>query len=611
MASVKAIAAIALTLMIAMPILLGFAMSSEEITSTRWTDTSSSNLSNEILNNETIIYGPYDGPNNNTYLLNYVGLSPSLAREVPDYNEVSEIYTSLPIYDTTSATFTLASGTAATYTTTSIGNTGSGATTILGSQPYQYVDITNYSGVVVLSLDGTDHTLSLGGKILALQNGSTYSIYVNASGYGQSQIYDGVTLWKLSATSLSLDTYVRGYSDLTIATDYSFPIVGASSVKITHSNGTVEYANPYRSLTTLTTSNTVLEYDSPGFLKITTNLVTTSYTDVTDVSVATYSTNGTVTYSAYTPSGDYANPGYGWELPVSDVLWYNSFENESVRMLLKLDDGDQLNFSITGIGANYTIARSSGVVTVAGDDLGAYTYLMVDFGMQQTTVAGISAWPSIGVTPGALNSITLTYPNALTAPFEQIKLSATNTPDIRIDSASIAMGTFPSTKNYTLDLDALYPGKSFSLKFNSIGIYGDSITFGGETYTPALGKIVVDGRNVSLKGATFSAYKEDGEYTLYINGIEIGSSASAPSLTFGGEWSLTITASLMDQTTDSRMQWVPGGFAFTKEDFAACGILVAGGLLVGLGMYGARSGIKIGLLLLICGGGALIYLTMV
>ena len=59
------------------------------------------------------------------------------------------------------------------------------------------------------------------------------------------------------------------------------------------------------------------------------------------------------------------------------------------------------------------------------------------------------------------------------------------------------------------------------------------------------------------------------------------------------------------------MTWAPGEFAFDKQDFAACGLLVAGALLVGLGMYGARSGIKIGLLLLICGGGALLYLTMV
>ena len=59
------------------------------------------------------------------------------------------------------------------------------------------------------------------------------------------------------------------------------------------------------------------------------------------------------------------------------------------------------------------------------------------------------------------------------------------------------------------------------------------------------------------------------------------------------------------------MKWSPGEFAFDKRDFAAVGLLVAGACMVGLGMMGQRSGVKIGVLMLVCGGAALVYLTMI
>lgn len=196
--------------------------------------------------------------------------------------------------------------------------------------------------------------------------------------------------------------------------------------------------------------------------------------------------------------------------------------------------------------------------------------------------------------------------------FTSMGLSVSTTDvTIRVESATILSGSFPDTEDYTLDMGNLFPGKSYSLKLNSIGIYGESLTIAGETFTVTNGRISVDGSNVSLKGATISSKLNGSEYDVYVNAIKVGTSEDPAIITFNGEWSLTLTADILRTVENTNTQWAPGEFAFDKTDFAACGLLVAGGLLVGLGMYGQRSGIKFGLLLLICGGAALIYLTFV
>lgn len=600
--------------MIAAPIGFGYLFASETNTVTYWDTTGNANLSNEILNYETPIYGPYDGPNNNLYLIDLA----THERASPDYNEVSDIPTSLPAYDNESRSYTLTAGTSATYTISngqSVGNTGSGANKILGSQPYQCISIgsADHQGNLTYTIDGTSYSFLLGGTIVALQNGEHYSVYVDCNGYGLSTIHHNVTTWKvIAADTATVTTYVRNYTTLNISTDYLMPIEGASSVQITHSNGTVEYANPYATLTSLLDSNTRISYNAPGFLKITAQGTTTTYSNVSSVAIASYSTNGTVTYEASFPNGLFANASMGWKLPADLVRWYNNFENESVRLMLKLNAGDSFSIYVPGTNAWWTIAKPLGTVTVEGNDLGAYTYVMVDVGMEKLTVSGISEWPAISVNPAiVLNTVTVNYAVPATAPFDYLQFDQEGTPDVRVDKAAVAMGTFPSTKDYVLDVESLYPGKSFVLKFNSIGVYGDTLTYGNNLYVVENGKITVDGTSVSLRGATFTAHKENGEYALYINKTKTETLSVAPLLTFGGEWSLTVTATLQELKNEQRSEWAPGEFAFDREDFAACGILVAGACLVGLGMYGQRSGMKMGLLLLICGGAALAYLTFV
>ena len=486
MASIKALAAIALTLMIAAPIGFGYMFATEDTTVTSWESENRVNLSDTILNSEHPIYMDYTGTSNNTTLTN---------GEIV-YRETSSIPTSYPMQSIESVSITF-----------------------------------------------TDDT------------------WVDLSGY---------SYWEIRVPNLVSVSYQMNGN-----TDQATSVVGPLTI-----------------------------FGYGGSLR---------FTDSTH----------TFTLVSYSDEGAYANLNAGWTFPLSSTsyTWTNNQVNETVTMLVDLPTNSGI-----GIGTALSIGRDNdGLVTiyerkiqpphllVQSEDLGYYQYILVTMSPQGLTVSGLTAWPSIGASYQKFNTVDFVpMMFTMSETFDSMSFSVTTTDvTLRVESATILSGSFPDTEDYTLDIGNLFPGKSYSLKLNSIGIYGDSLTIAGETFTVTNGRISVDGSNVSLKGATISSKLNGAEYDVYVNAIKVGTSADPASITFDGEWSLTITADILRTAENTSTQWAAGEFAFDKTDFAACGLLVAGALLVGLGMYGQRSGIKFGVLLLICGGAALAYLSFV
>ena len=68
MVSTKALAAIALTLIIAMPVGIGFLTAVHQEETDSWQTTSSSKISDLMLNHQTPYYGSYKGSSNNASL---------------------------------------------------------------------------------------------------------------------------------------------------------------------------------------------------------------------------------------------------------------------------------------------------------------------------------------------------------------------------------------------------------------------------------------------------------------------------------------------------------------------------------------------------------------
>ena len=612
MASIKAIAAIALTLMIAAPIGFGYLFATEDTQVTSWESESRVNLSDTILNTTTPIFMEYNDTGNNSMMI--AGSPAKLT--APDYNQVSETYSSLPIFTSSSGSMPWTKMVTQSYTLTpGFGNTHILALNHHTANSYQLSN----DGAIYMTASASGTLLLYGGdltskyfnspaQILAIQAGDNdyYEIWVN--GTKLSGLYSG--FMTDATTSQTWTVYSNASNSLLQPSERNYAVNFPSSLQ----------TSPFDQVSLKIVSEGVTHWLSGHVEEIVRmggnmDIDGTLYMNVTEAKLAMplYDIDH-VDYTYSIPGTTYAEPSYGWNVGTG-AKWTNGFVNNYVRFMITLEDGEDCsltpNFTDGSTGTPATLSNTSGITSVNGTTLGAYEYVMVELRPEGTTVTGLQGgWPAMGAQPTRYNSITVD--NASSGRIATVVIAASSEAvEFRVDSAGILAGSFPSTLNYTLDMANLFPDKSYKLKLNSIGIYGDSITIAGETFPVTNGRISVDGSTVSLKGATISSVWNGTGYDVAINSHAIGTVAAPSSLTFNGEWSLTLTTDILKQTTNTRTDWAPGQFAFDKTDFAACGLLVAGALLVGLGMYGQRSGIKMGVLLLICGGAALIYLTFV
>jgi hypothetical protein len=617
MVSVKALGAIALTLVICVPIGLGYLLAVDEEMEEGWQTSDQYNISDMLLNSTTDYYMTYTGPGNNSTLIQSIyypsGGVTETQQVAPSYVKVGTTYTSLPTYSTATSSYTMTAGSSTSYdldgslSPVSVGYNYD-ATHSIGAWAFIVMSINSTSSSMHWCLDYGSGQIYAKTQTVAVAIDGGYRLYNTKLPGGSVDC----TQFKLITDADGIVTVgVRDYTAIApTATSWSADLAEHSGIRLTTSSGTTRLALSDSSMLTVASSGIV-------------SVGGTTMTGVTKVEVVEGLGYESLYYSYTQADGKYANPAYGWTIPTSGVVnstvWINNQLNREARIMLSLPDGA----SDVYIGPTYgstsysslTIhkASSGGTVTANGMTLGVYTYLMVEISPDGYTASGIKGWPSTGADPVTLNSVTVP---ATIGNFSQITLSGTTTTvQIRVDSTEMVAGSYPSTKDYTLALSDVYPDTAVSLKLNSIGVYGDTliVSAGSDSVSYAVdnGKILIGETSVSLKGAMIAAIPTDGTWQVSINGYTVASFSSEPSIAFGGEWSLTVMAYKLETTTQTRMAWQPGEFAFDEKGFAAAGILVAGALLVILGMTGQRSSTKMGLLMLILGGAAMIYLTII
>ena len=151
---------------------------------------------------------------------------------------------------------------------------------------------------------------------------------------------------------------------------------------------------------------------------------------------------------------------------------------------------------------------------------------------------------------------------------------------------------------------------SYRIELADIGQIGDSITWGGETYAVTDGKITVNNVKIKVSDLQLDSKYLDGVRTNYINGRQISTGSNSLQLT--GTWAAIVSLSELDHSTTTSTEWIAGEFAWNGVDqsFALMGLITCVAVFVGLGMYGARSGAKVGTLMIICGFAALIFLAI-
>lgn len=625
MISNKALGAIALTLIVACPIGLGyvFALDQEEITV--WESTSESNLTEILLNSDTEYYIGWQGPTNNSqiYYREYMQGYWIDSIMAPDYVSTGSTYTSLPVYDEISGDITLTSPVSMNvainpdpYGGVQSHGLGDDLLYDLPVMDYYYVGFPQLSQVGLYN-DGVPvlTTLGIGSLEFVRNGGDSWSVETGGTTY----TVDAFSV--LSDRQQNYTVWGRNYTPINISGDYVSAIgTGLTGVKVVHHNGSVDYVVIEGATSLLKTPSDYAVVD--GVL----------YDSVSQLSIVRPAGVSILQYTATTAvEGEYADVSAGWTVPGSgnpfSPYWYNGQTNASVSMCVHIEKGRDVFLEPRASVSDtepwvHIIRGSDGVVTVAHDVdgdtvsvvLGEYSDLYVTITKESFIVSGIPSWPAMGTAPSPLHTVTLDHDLQDDFNFVEIAVPGNYYEDVRlrVDSAQIVAGTFPSTKDYTLNMNALFPSKSYSVRVHSIGVYGDSLTLAGVSLPVTNGTVTVNDRTIALRGADISCIDRDGDgiYVTSIGTEEVGTTTGPGSIYLEGEWSLTATAYMLEEVTSTQLRWQPGEFGFDETGFVVVGLIACLGAFIGLGMYGKRSGAKVGVLMLVCGGAAIVLLIM-
>lgn len=341
--------------------------------------------------------------------------------------------------------------------------------------------------------------------------------------------------------------------------------------------------------------------------------------------------NQTISEPTQSIPGLYGHPAYGWKIysnvPDSEYMyWFNSFINQSISLMIDLGAAGTAHTITVG---PLTIAQdAAGTVTYGigntDNTLGKYRYLNLiydfdhftdDYNNVTWTINGISKWPAMGATPNVLIADNLKTHESSPRTTLEFGEPGTKITAFRVDSTQIRDSSVNVIQNGSYDAKDKFPASTgYTIQIDSALVYGSSIAFAGHTYTITDGQITVNGIKYDVVGSKFtSIYDADtSRWNNLINGSSIGSSASNGTITFNGISSMEVSQLTAGYHVDTKStQWVPGHFAFNVSDYALIGLITSIAAFVILGMAGIRSGGKVLWLAAICGGAAIIFITLI
>lgn len=599
--------AIALLAMLVIPIGMGYVMAFDEVEKEGWRTTEKVNLSEQILNHETPYYVNSNAPMYNGVLFsNVVG---SLGISSPDYLVSSSTPSSIPINDVVQSYIIPSTGSNSVWSSVFI--TYNGATiaddnnnSLSGSDVYRvtassgFEVFTNLTQVLPI-IEGTANPTQI-----YLMRTSDGQVTMQASGY-PSVVADSFTLRFLGGTTYT----VTPYNATEISTTFAY----------------VEPNFPYA--TRLEMIDGTVQYITLGYFTKNGSVISQGSTVIDGVNKVYVTPVSNTSIQTLTSTGIYADPAYGWRWP-ANAQWSAFTSADSITMYVDLppnagsfvmdlspyDSGintDALQIAVSGGVTTATYASPAGVTT--SSTIGKYPALQIVISSDSVQVSGIMSWPPMYSQPVLVNSHTFDR-GGDTVDYLLMRSIDENYFAFRVDTVEILGGYFPSTLDYELSPGELLPGQSYSIELPAIGIYGSSITIAsGETsvnYTVESGEITVDGVDIRLLDALFSCTLGDGSYSIAINGEEILTGTDPMTITFGGEWSTTVTLYKMESVTSTSLEWIPGEFVFEAEDAALVGVITCAAVFIGLAMVRPFSGAKLIMLGIICGCGAIIFLII-
>lgn len=196
--------------------------------------------------------------------------------------------------------------------------------------------------------------------------------------------------------------------------------------------------------------------------------------------------------------------------------------------------------------------------------------------------------------------------------FDRLQIYSLNvTPTIRMDGATF------SAFAYSIISDTTYtPGDFKTNPTTTLTVQkpGTSFEFAGNTYTvDNTGNITLGTHKVSVNGLKLESIPVPVGYENRINGNVISVTAEPSTIKFNGQWGASVSTIGNTATTYTKTEWTPGEFAWDGIDtnFLIVGLITCLGVFVALGIYVRKSGKGMIPLLIVCGCCAGLFFCMI
>lgn len=292
---------------------------------------------------------------------------------------------------------------------------------------------------------------------------------------------------------------------------------------------------------------------------------------------------------------------------MTDSLTFNTLTDANVNTTVTLDRVSD------GIGDVHWYLDSTELVF---DNTASENVYQVLFTNEGINVYYTGSWPtSLGLANYYRTwEYEWTTPIAYNDHFKGIQLVTDGDyPKMRVDQAKGLASVFDAIVDQTYDPAQLTGSNNISTTIKSVSLYGDSLTFGGQTYNVKNGSLELGTHNVSLFNLKFeSIVNVGGQYDNKINGNTISTTADPSTLTFNGAWVANVVSAPLVTKTVTGTEWISGEFAWDGIDsnFLMVGLLTSLGIFIALGVYSRRSKASVWPLMLVAGGAAFLFLIM-
>ena len=188
--------------------------------------------------------------------------------------------------------------------------------------------------------------------------------------------------------------------------------------------------------------------------------------------------------------------------------------------------------------------------------------------------------------------------------------SGTRSPTTRIDTAEF------SAFAYSIITDTTYAPADFKTNPTTtldVSKAGLSLEFGGNTYTvDSSGNITLGTHKVSVNGLKLESVPTAGGYENRINGTTISVTADPSTIRFNGNWGASVSTVANAASSYTHTEWTAGEFGWDGIDhnFLMVGLLTSLGAFIALGIYMRRTKAALWPLLIVCGGAAMLFFCM-